>query len=98
LWKTFLAADRPQNSSSLDLKEPLTSPPPHGDPDLLIWESTFDTLICALGCHQGFLCKAIHLDVDSFTSANSLAISLRYWHVTARICIVRGMAERQQGF
>ncbi len=40
--------------------------PPHGDPDLLIWESTFDTLACAMGCHEGLPCKAIHLDVDLF--------------------------------
>ncbi len=40
--------------------------PSHGNPDLLICESTFDTLACAGGCLQGFLCKAIHLDNDSF--------------------------------
>jgi hypothetical protein len=38
----------------------------HGNPDLLIWESTFDTLACAMGCLQGFLCKAVHLNVGSF--------------------------------
>jgi hypothetical protein len=38
----------------------------HRNPDLLIWESTFDKLACAVGCLQGFLCKAIRLDVDLF--------------------------------
>jgi hypothetical protein len=40
--------------------------PSHGNPDLLIWDSTFDTLACAVGCLQGFLGEAIHLDVGSF--------------------------------
>jgi hypothetical protein len=46
--------------------------PSHGNPDLLICESTFYTLACAVGCLQGFLCKAIHLDVDSFTQQTVL--------------------------
>ncbi len=36
LWKNLLAVDCLQISSSLDLKEPDTFPPPHGYPDLLI--------------------------------------------------------------
>ncbi len=50
--------------------------PPHEDPDLLIWESTFDTLACAMGCHEGLLCKAIHLDVDLFVLQRTVLPSL----------------------
>jgi hypothetical protein len=70
----FLAVDRPQNfSSGLALEFLQIRPqgtrhlfPFHGNTDLLIWEGTFDTLACAVGCLQGFLFEAIHLDVDLF--------------------------------
>ncbi len=46
--------------------------PSHGNLDLLIWESTLDKLSCAVSCLQGFLCKAIHLDVDLFLQCTVL--------------------------
>jgi hypothetical protein len=34
--------------------------PPHGNPELLIWEGTLDKLACAVGSFQGLLCMSIH--------------------------------------
>ena len=37
-----------------------------GDPDLLIWERSFNKLAYAVASFKGLICKPIHLDVDVF--------------------------------
>ncbi len=97
LWKNFLAVDRPQNSSSLDLKEPITFFPP--------WRSRS----AHLGKHFPYTCMCYGLpwgpSLQGYPpwywfvpSENSLDISLCHQHATARICIAHGMAERIWGF
>ncbi len=46
--------------------------------------SPFDTLACAMGCHEGLIFKAIHLDIDSFiqrTVLSSLCVIGMWLHV-----------------
>ncbi len=89
--------DRPQNSSSLDLREPVTFFPPMESRSSHLGMHFWYTCLC-YGLPSGLSLQGYPPWCWFVPSPNSLAISLCCLHVTISIYIKRGMAEWQQGF